>query len=247
MKAQLPCLEADPNAPFPAPHTALRRPDGLLAWGGDLSPARLVNAYRSGVFPWYSEGDPLLWWSPDPRTVFDTGSFHLSRSLRRFLRGCGWTIYADRDFSAVVNACATIPREGQGGTWILPEMVDAYVSLHRAGHAHSVEVRDENDALVGGIYGVCAPGAFCGESMFSAQSGGSKVAIAALCRLLAERGVPLLDAQLHNAHLQSLGAKPMPRADYLALLACGGTSLAGHDWRRWLEGEPAATLAGHSG
>ncbi len=236
-------LPDDPDAPFPPPHLALRQPDGLLAWGGDLSPARLINAYRSGVFPWYSEGDPLLWWSPDPRTVFDTDALHLPRRFRRWLRGCNWTLHADRDFDAVVAACATTPRRGQDGTWLLPEMIAAYAVLHRLGIAHSVGVYDETDALVGGIYGVAVPGAFCGESMFSRASGGSKVALAALCRLLHERGVALLDAQLHNPHLASLGARPMPRAAYLEHLAHGGPDLSRQDWKPWLAGAPASALA----
>jgi len=243
MKSLLARLPDDPAAPFPPPHTALKRPEGLLAWGGDLSPTRLANAYRSGVFPWYSEGDPLLWWSPDPRTVFDVDALHLTRRFRRWLRGCGWTLHADRDFDAVLKACATIPRRGQSGTWILPEMIEAYTALHRLGIAHSIEVYDETGGLVGGIYGVAVPGVFCGESMFSHASGGSKVAIAALCRLLRERGVMLLDAQLHNPHLESLGARPMPRAAYLEHLARGGPDLTGQNWRAWLDGAPASALA----
>jgi leucyl/phenylalanyl-tRNA--protein transferase len=242
MSVRLPQLPDDPTAPFPPPQTALRQPDGLLAWGGDLSPTRLVNAYRNGVFPWYSEGDPLLWWSPDPRTVFDTDALHLPRRFRRWLRGCKWKIHADRDFRAVVSHCATLPRPGQPGTWILPEMMEAYCTLHRRGIAHSVEVYDETDELVGGIYGITVPGAFCGESMFSRESGGSKVALTALCRLLHEHGVRLLDAQLPNPHLASLGARPMSRDDYLAHLAQGGPDLSHQDWGSWLPGLPASAL-----
>lgn len=243
MSPRLPRLPDDPNAPFPPPHLARKQPDGLLAWGGDLSPARLINAYRSGVFPWYSEGDPLLWWSPDPRTVFEPDALHLSRRFLRWLRGCHWKVYADRNFDAVISHCATVPRHGQDGTWILPEMKQAYVALHRLGIAHSVEVYDETDDLIGGIYGIAVPGAFCGESMFSRASGGSKVALAALCRLLHEHGVRLLDAQLHNRHLASLGARPMPRNLYLEHLAHGGPDLSRQDWKSWLQGAPASALA----
>ncbi len=243
MNLRLPRLSDDQNAPFPSPHLALRQPDGLLAWGGDLSPMRLIHAYRSGVFPWYSEGDPLLWWSPDPRTVFDTDALHLSRRFHRWLRHCNWKVFADRDFDAVISHCATMPRHGQGGTWILPEMMDAYSTLHRLDIAHSVEVYDEGDELVGGIYGVAVPGTFCGESMFSRKSGGSKVALAALCRLLHERGVQLLDAQLHNPHLASLGSRSMPRSTYLEHLARGGPDLSRQNWQPWLAGLPASALA----
>ncbi|MCX7555245.1 leucyl/phenylalanyl-tRNA--protein transferase [Xanthomonadaceae bacterium JHOS43] len=215
---RLPRLDDDPGAPFPPADTALREPDGLLAFGGDLSPQRLINAYRHGIFPWFSMGDPILWWSPDPRTVFDTGALHLPRRFRRQLRQCQWTIRVDDDFDVVVAACASVPRTGQGGTWILPEMQAAYGALHRLGHAHSVAVYD-GDRLVGGIYGVDAGPAFCGESMFSAESGGSKVALAALCRLLHAHGVPWLDAQMHTPHLATLGARSMSRGDYLRALS----------------------------
>jgi leucyl/phenylalanyl-tRNA--protein transferase len=218
MPIRLPLLSPDPRAPFPPAESARREPDGLLAMGGDLSPERLLNAYAHGIFPWYSAGEPILWWSPDPRMVFRTDAVRLSRRFRRQLRGSAWTIGADEDFAAVVDACRTAPRPGQDGTWITPEMRAAYVGLHRLGHAHSVEVRD-GDRLVGGIYGVAIGRMFFGESMFSGEPGGSKAALAGLAALLRERGWPLIDAQVENPHLRSLGGRRMPRAAFLAEVA----------------------------
>ena len=218
MPIRLPTLPADPDAPFPPAELALRHPDGLLAVGGDLGVERLLNAYRSGVFPWYSAGQPILWWSPDPRTVFRTDAVRLSSRFRRSLRRCSWQVRADTAFDAVVDACAHVPRAGQDGTWITPEMRAAYGALHRAGHAHSVEVFD-GARLVGGIYGVAVGRMFFGESMFSAESGGSKVALAALARRLAGWGWPLIDAQVENPHLLSLGAQTLARAEFLAAVS----------------------------
>lgn len=208
-------LDTDPLAPFPPVEQALRDPDGLLAIGGDLSPARLLNAYAHGIFPWFSRGQPILWWSPDPRMTFDTAGFRLPSRLRRDLRRSDWTIRADTAFDAVVSACAQVPRPGQDGTWIIPAMRRAYGDLHRLGHAHSVEVW-EGDALAGGIYGVAIGRMFFGESMFSAHSGGSKVALAALAGFLHEQGCPLIDAQVENPHLLSLGARHLPRPAFMA-------------------------------
>ncbi|KAF1690637.1 leucyl/phenylalanyl-tRNA--protein transferase [Pseudoxanthomonas koreensis] len=212
-------LPDDPAAPFPPVELALRRPDGLLAVGGDLSPQRLLAAYRHGIFPWYSEGQPILWWSPDPRTVFGTGAVRLSTRFRRGLRRSDWTVRADTAFDAVVAACADAPRAGQRGTWILPEMRQAYARLHRLGHAHSVEVFDGGGELAGGIYGVAIGRMFFGESMFSVRDGGSKVALAALARQLHGWGWPLIDAQVENAHLLSLGAESWPRPRFLGAVA----------------------------
>ena len=211
-----PLLGADPESPFPPAESALREPDGLLAIGGDLSPARLLNGYANGIFPWYAEGQPLLWWSPDPRTVFTTDGVRLSSRFRRQLRRCDWTVVADRDFDAVVLACARAPRAGQHGTWITDAMREAYARLHRLGHAHSIEVRDGGDRLVGGLYGVALGRMFYGESMFSARSGGSKVALAALAYVLRGWSWPLIDAQVENPHLVRLGAASWPRARFLA-------------------------------
>jgi leucyl/phenylalanyl-tRNA--protein transferase len=214
----IPRLGSDPGAPFPPVHRALAEPDGLLAFGGDLSPTRLLNAYRAGIFPWYSAGQPILWWSPDPRLVFRTDGVHLSRRFRRALRASTWVVRADTAFDAVLDACATLPRRGQDGTWITAEMARAYVVLHRLGHAHSVEVHD-GERLVGGIYGIAIGRMFFGESMFSAESGGSKIALAALAARLRAWGWPLVDAQVENPHLRTLGAERMPRDAFLATVA----------------------------
>ena len=207
--------ELDPAAPtrFPDPHGAMREPNGLLALGGDLSPARLLAAYGQGIFPWFGEDEPFLWWSPDPRCVFRTEALRINRSLRRQLRGKPWRLSMDRAFEAVVRACAA-PRDGHAGTWILPEMIEAYTRLHRLGHAHSVEVWD-GARLVGGIYGVAVGQLFCGESMFSAESGGSRLALVALAGLLRQWGWPLIDAQVANAHTLGLGAEEISREHFL--------------------------------
>jgi len=207
--------QLDPLAPdhFPNPRHALADPNGLLAFGGDLSPRRLLAAYRTGIFPWFSEGEPILWWSPDPRCVFGTGTLRINRSLRRQLAGRRWRLTIDHAFAAVIRACAA-PRHNESGTWLVPAMIDAYVQLHRLGHAHSVEVWD-GERLVGGIYGVAIGKLFCGESMFSAESGGSKVALVALARLLHEMDFPLLDTQVSNPHTLGLGAIEMSREPYL--------------------------------
>jgi leucyl/phenylalanyl-tRNA---protein transferase len=214
----LPWLGRDPYAPFPPATDAMREPDGLLAAGGDLSPERLLHAYRQGIFPWFSNGQPILWWCPDPRTVFATDGVHLSRRDRRSLRQCGWIARADTTFDAVVDACASIPRPGQRGTWISDDMRAAYGRLHRLGHAHSVEVFAD-DVVVGGIYGVAIGRMFFGESMFSALSGGSKAALAALALRLRQWGWPLIDAQVENPHLLRLGAMTWPRPRFLAQVA----------------------------
>lgn len=218
MSLHLPRLGDDPQAPFPDVATALRRPEGLLAFGGDLSPTRLLNAYRHGIFPWFSPGQPILWWSPDPRTVLRSDGVRLSRRFRRALRGSDWQARADTAFDAVVAACATAPRRGQDGTWISDDMRRAYGALHRLGHAHSVEVY-AGERLVGGIYGVALGRMFFGESMFSAESGGSKAALAALAHRLHGWGWPLIDAQVENDHLRRLGAETWPRARFLAAVA----------------------------
>ncbi|MFC3715505.1 leucyl/phenylalanyl-tRNA--protein transferase [Luteimonas soli] len=215
MSTELPAwLGNDPGAPFPPVSRALREPDGLLAAGGDLSPPRLLAAYARGIFPWYSEGQPILWWSPDPRMVFRTDRVHLSSRFRRSLRGSRWQVRADTAFEDVVAACADAPRAGQRGTWITADMRNAYAALHRLGHAHSVEAYDD-ECLVGGIYGVAIGRMFFGESMFSAASGGSKVALAALAHRLRQWGWPLIDAQVENDHLLRLGAESWPRPRFI--------------------------------
>ena len=211
-------LPPDPDAPFPPVSSALNEPDGLLAIGGDLSPTRLLNAYRRGIFPWFSDGQPILWWSPDPRMVFRTDTVRLPSRFRRSLKLSTWQVRADTAFADVVSACAQTSRPGQHGTWITIEMIDAYIHLHRLGHAHSVEVFD-GERLVGGIYGIAIGRMFFGESMFSGVSGGSKVALAALAYRLHEWNWPLIDAQVENDHLLSLGAERVSRVDFVAQVA----------------------------
>lgn len=248
MTLSLPRLPDDPAAPFPDAATALRQPDGLLAYGGDLSPTRLLNAYRHGIFPWYSDGQPILWWSPDPRMVFRTDAVHLSSRFRRSLRRSDWVARADTAFGRVVERCARIPREGQAGTWITPAMEAAYLRLHALGHAHSVEVFADptaDAALVGGIYGVAVGRMFFGESMFSAASGGSTAALAALARWLDGRGWPLIDAQVENPHLLSLGAVHMPRERFLeAVDALAGAPDAAGSWSTGFGMLPLRRLGG---
>lgn len=208
-------LRPDSPPHFPPPEQALRQPNGLLALGGELSRQRLLSAYRQGIFPWSGDNEPLLWWSPDPRCVFHTAELEPGRTLRKHWRRSGWTITFNRAFEAVMRGCAAPRGDGEGGTWITPAMIAAYSELHAAGDAHSIEVWD-GAQLVGGLYGVAIGSLFCGESMFSAQSGGSKTALVCLGYLLEFWGMPLLDAQVANPHLYRMGAVDMPRTDYLA-------------------------------
>ncbi|QWF19425.1 leucyl/phenylalanyl-tRNA--protein transferase [Lysobacter capsici] len=241
-------LAPDPAAPFPPGEQALREPDGLLAVGGDFRPERLLNAYRHGIFPWPSDGYPLLWWCPDPRTVFRTDAVRLASKFRRALRRSDWVVRADTAFEQVIAACAQAPRPGQDGTWINDELREAYVAMHRLGHAHSIEVYDGHE-LVGGLYGIAIGRMFFGESMFSARPGGSKVAIAALARHLHAWGWPLLDGQVENPHLLSLGAVSMPRTQFLAqverLTALPG--FASGPWTAHFGDYPARALADPAG
>lgn len=200
-------------ARFPPADEAMAEPNGLLAIGGDLEPERLRAAYRQGIFPWFGEGEPILWWSPDPRCLFRTDAIRASRRLRQRMRNAGWTLSMDRAFAEVMAACAA-PRDGQPETWITARMLEAYLGLHAAGQAHSVEVW-EDEALIGGIYGVATGCMFAGESMFSCRPDASKVALFALATALRGGGFPWLDAQVPNPHLASLGAIEMPRAEYL--------------------------------
>lgn len=207
----------DPDGPFPPLHYALREPDGLLAIGGDLAPGRLLRAYRQGIFPWYSAGQPILWWSPDPRAVLFPGEIHLGRSLRRTLRKVPFHISLDQAFGQVVHACAG-PRPHADGTWITPEMQAAYVELHRLGHAHSVEAW-QGERLVGGLYGIAIGRSFFGESMFSHATDASKVAFAHLARQLLAWNFELIDCQMQTAHLARFGARPLPRETFVRHLA----------------------------
>lgn len=201
---------------LPPVEQALDEPDGLLAAGGDLSPRRLVAAYRRGVFPWYSAGQPILWWSPDPRAVLFPAEFRCTRSLRKALRNRGFEPAVDRAFGSVIAACAA-PRDAHFGTWITPEMQKAYTELHRQGYAHSVETWLEG-RLVGGLYGLRLGGVFFGESMFSRERDASKAALAHLVRLCQRDGVALIDCQLASRHLASLGSRNIPRSRFQALL-----------------------------
>ncbi|HUQ50576.1 MAG TPA: leucyl/phenylalanyl-tRNA--protein transferase [Gammaproteobacteria bacterium] len=202
---------------FPPASEALTEPNGLLAAGGDLEPERLLAAYRQGIFPWYSEGQPILWWSPDPRAVLWPNGLRVSRSLRRSLRRRGFEFRVDTEFERVVAACAE-PRRYASGTWITAEMAAAYARLHEQGWAHSFETWAEG-RLVGGLYGVAIGRAFFGESMFTRVTDASKVALAHAVEFLRARGTEIIDCQVASAHTQSLGAVDIPRAQFLALIA----------------------------
>ncbi|WP_306591139.1 leucyl/phenylalanyl-tRNA--protein transferase [Geothrix sp. 21YS21S-4] len=210
----MPIFQLTDRLTFPDPNLA---EDGLLAVGGDLGVARLLLAYRSGIFPWFGEDDPLLWWSPPERAVLRPGHLHLSARTRRALRQRPFEIRFDTAFDAVVAQCSGVPRPGQDGTWITPEMREAYGDLHRAGHAHSVEAWRDG-SLCGGLYGVALGGAFFGESMFSLEPEASRAALAALDRRLAEWGFTLLDGQLPHEGLLAYGFQPTPRKVFLAEL-----------------------------
>jgi len=212
----LPRLGDSPDAPFPPTSEALAAPNGLLAWGGDLHPARLLRAYRAGIFPWYSEGQPVLWWSPAPRCVIVPEKVHLARRTRRRYNRGGFRLSADTAFQRVIEDCAA-PRAGEPGTWITRAMREAYLRLHRLGHAHSVEVW-QGEALAGGIYGLAVGSIFFGESMFSRETDASKIALVALCRHLEAQGYGLLDCQVPNPHLFRMGAERWARRDFEKLL-----------------------------
>jgi len=247
----LPWLEA--GDPFPAVEQAWGAGDpapGLLAAGGALDVATLLRAYAQGIFPWYSKGQPVLWWSTDPRMVLRVADFRLQPSLRKEiragLRSGRLEIRFDHDFEAVIRACSGSPRKGQDGTWILPEMVEAYCALHQAGHAHSVETWWDG-ALVGGLYCVAIGRMVFGESMFSRRSNGSKIALAALVVACSAWGVEAIDCQQNTAHLASLGAREMPRGDFLQVVR-HGAALPGPAWRHqplywsaWLERRPPSS------
>lgn len=216
MTKSLPWLEADEAFPdLSHAWTASDPAPGLLAAGGALEVDNLLRAYRSGIFPWFSEGQPILWWSPDPRMVLHTANFRLHRSLRKtlqnFLRMPGAEIRFDHDFAAVISACSGTTRAGQDGTWILPAMVDAYIRLHAAGHAHSVETWVDGE-LVGGLYCVNIGGAVFGESMFARRTDASKIALSALVAFCRHHRIPAIDCQQNTRHLASMGAAEMPRA-----------------------------------
>ena len=203
------------GAPFPPVEHALRTPNGLLAAGGELTPARLLDAYRHGIFPWFNEDDPILWWSPDPRMVLFPAEFKIARSLRKTLRNKTYEVRTDTAFERVMHACAA-PRNGQG-TWIHDKMVAAYSELHRVGVAHSVECWLAGE-LVGGLYGIAIGRMFYGESMFSRRSNASKVALAHLAAQLSRWNFGMIDCQMNTPHLASLGAREIPRAEFIQRL-----------------------------
>ncbi len=236
---------SDPHQAFPPPEEALDEPNGLLAVGGDLSVPRLLNAYRSGIFPWFEEGQPILWWSPDPRLVLFPPEIRVHRSLRKVLRHRPWRVTLDTQFEAVVAGCAA-PRAGQSDTWITRAMARAYRDLYRAGHAHSVEVWSEEGALIGGLYGVALGGVFFGESMFTRTSNASKVALVWLARQLEMWGFGLIDCQMVTKHLLRMGARTLPRSAFLRLLHHHGRSPhRPGPWRFDLERNQVATV--HTG
>lgn len=225
MKRMIPWLE--PDAPFPDPSEALTEAEGapgLLAAGGDLSPERLLDAYRRGIFPWFSGNQPILWWSTDPRMVLWTAEFRISRSLGKTLKkvdlsmshGGPWQVRFDTAFREVISNCAA-PRQNSDGTWISSEIIDAYCSLHDRGYAHSSELWLDGK-LVGGAYGLCIGRMFYGESMFARTSDASKVALAYLVEFLRHEGVELIDCQQETSHLASLGARPVPRTEFITLM-----------------------------
>lgn len=209
-------LTAD-SQDFPAVERAFAEPNGLLAAGGDLTPERLLRAYRQGIFPWFAPGQPILWWSPEPRTIIRPADLHVSRSMRKLMRQTHLRVEFDRDFPAVIAACAA-PRQGASGTWITETMQSAYIELHRLGHAHCVEVY-QDEHLVGGLYGIALGRVFFGESMFSRIDNASKLAFITLVQQLEQWGFELIDCQMPTDHLFSLGASSLPRAQFSAELA----------------------------
>jgi leucyl/phenylalanyl-tRNA--protein transferase len=205
----------DPPESFPDLIRGTTEPDGLVAVGGDLTPARLLAAYGRGIFPWYEEGQPVLWWSPDPRAVLLPERIHISRTLRRTLMGKRFQVSVDLAFGAVINACADT--RAATGTWITPEMRSAYLALHNLGYAHSIEVWQGSD-LAGGLYGIALGDVFFGESMFSQVTDASKAALVKLVRLAEDQGITLIDCQVATHHLATLGSQLMPRDEFLGLL-----------------------------
>lgn len=212
----MPVFRLSKKKSFPPAHFAA--PNGLLAVGGDLSEKRLVTAYKKGIFPWYSRGDPVLWWSPDPRMVLYPHAIRISKSLRRTISRRVFTVTSDTAFKQVICACARVRQDCDEETWITDEMIDAYCRLFSLGYAHSIEARKDGD-LVGGLYGVAIGGTFFGESMFTRVDNASKVALAALCEYLSELSFDMIDCQVATAHLRSLGAGEIPRKRFLEKLS----------------------------
>ena len=218
---------ADPDFPFLSenqyfefPDLSKVSPEGILASGGNLSPGMLLSAYSQGAFPWYSEGEPILWWNPDPRCVLFPSSLHVSRRTARRIRTCGFVLRSDSCFDRVISHCANIKRKHEEGTWINPDIIDSYTVLHEKGWAHSVEVFDESGStLIGGLYGISMGRVFFGESMFSSEDDASKIAFFHMVNKLEALDIELIDCQISTPHLLSLGAEEIPRSDYMELLA----------------------------
>ena len=215
---------------FPDVERALRDPNGLLAIGGDLSPRRLLDAYSAGIFPWFSKGQPILWWSPNPRCVLEPGGLRISRSLRKTLRSARFRVTCNQAYADVVQQCS-LPRRDTADTWITPEVRRAFVDMYELGHGLSMECWQEG-RLVGGLYGLVIGRIFFGESMFSHAADASKVAMVHLAHELGSRGYRLIDCQIHSAHLQSLGARPMPRRMFVSVLRNYCPRSAATDWPR---------------
>jgi len=215
---------------FPPVEQAMQDPDGLLAVGGDLSKERLLLAYSKGIFPWYEDDQPLLWWSPDPRAVIEPQNVKISRSLRKKLRKQEFEVRVDTAFDDVVKRCQN-PRAYSNETWITNEMRQAYLALHRDGYAHSIECYQDKE-LVGGLYGVSIGRLFFGESMFHAATDASKVAFVALCRLLRQQGCPLVDCQMPNPHIMSLGVETISRSEFMLYLL-KNSKLKSNEWINW--------------
>jgi leucyl/phenylalanyl-tRNA--protein transferase len=229
MAIYLPQLSDDPTL-FPDLKHALQDPDGLLAMGGDLSSERIMNAYYNGIFPWYSKGEPILWWSPSERANIKAGQVHISKSMKRFINKMNLTITINHDFLAVINACAQ-PRATQKETWITPEMINAYHKLHKSGFAHSIEIWHEQQ-LVGGLYGLCIGQLFCGESMFSVMNNTSKLAFIALNQHFHSFSGRVIDCQMPTAHLNSLGVNGLSRVKFIKeLQATRDGSLKENCWQ----------------
>ncbi len=210
-------LDSASSAAFPAVETTLDEPEGLLAAGGDLSTERLVRAYKEGIFPWYSAGEPILWWSPDPRFVLFPEQIKISRSLSKNIRNNHFEIRMDTAFEQVISHCGKQPRKDQPGTWITNEMRQAYIDMHHKGHAHCVECWN-GDELVGGLYGMHTGQIFCGESMFSRESNASKIALVYLCQFLQHHHFKIIDSQVYTEHLERLGAVMISRNEYIETL-----------------------------
>lgn len=224
-------LGEDPTL-FPPTTLALTDPNGLLAVGGDLSPTRLISAYSKGIFPWFDDDQPILWWSPEPRMVFTPGHVHQSKSLKKHLRKHPCTVTINCDFEAVIAHCRQ-PRVQQEGTWITDEMMEAYIALHHQGFAHSIETRTGDGRLIGGFYGVGIGAVFFGESMFSLESNASKIAISQFSHWAQAQGFALIDCQVENPHLQTLGGSLMPRKNFEEILRQHTTSKMDHFKKLW--------------